>query len=235
MLPGLTPEEARDLMLSVGTHHGKRRLSPVEVAALFQKALEAGATQLDCARFVNLTEITMISRFLRLLNLDTEIRHIVDWGHQTQASIAFESAWRLGELNGGEQAVAAREIIANGMGKEEVLQILQLRRRSQRPIEECFKEVILMRKVVVRRHVFLGAVTDMGTEQALRRLRQIERDQLLAAALMDIYGNLRGTSGKLGPKRFTIVTDEEGSARLKGSGDFEGVINKVLLAKVSMA
>ena len=39
---GLSPYEVRQLILSVGTRKSERPLSPVEVAKLMQKALEAG-------------------------------------------------------------------------------------------------------------------------------------------------------------------------------------------------
>lgn len=233
MIAGLTPEEARDLMLSVGTHHGKRRLSPVEVAELFQKSLMAGATPIQCARFVNLTGPTMITRFLSLLKLSPEIRHIVDWG-ESVVTISFASAWVLSGLSNDEQETAVREVMANQIKKDEVHQIIQLRKRSQRPIEECVNEVLRMRPVVSRRHVFLGAITDERVKKVIAALKQSDRDVLLATALKSIYGELKKTSGRLGVERFTIVTDDHGAARLKESGKsgFELVINQVLIGQV---
>ena len=234
MLPGLTHEEARDLVLSVGTHHGRRRLSPLEVAELFQKALTSGATLQECAHFVNLTGPAMISRFVRLLRLSAQIRHMVDWG-QTGATMAFAAAWRLAELGEDEQEAVVREIIANEMTREEVRQLVQLKKRSRRRMEECVSEVLRMRPAVTKHHVFLGAVTDEDTRQGLAKLKQGERDEVLASALTETYGVLPKTSGRLGIERFTIVTDEEGAARLKlgGGPGFEVAINQSLATKVS--
>jgi len=233
MLPGLTPEEARDLLLSVGTHHGKRRFSPVEVAQIFHKALAAGATLVSCARFVNLTGPTMVSRFLRLLKLVPEIHHLVDWG-QTGATIAFASAWRLGELEQDEQKEATREVMANQMSKEEVRQIVQLRQRSRRRIVDCINEVLRMRPTLTRHHVFLGAITDDSLKRFLRCLNQSDRDDLLVGLIRSEYGIHGKTSARLGVERFTIVTDDDGAVRLK-TGDtagFETAINKALLARI---
>ena len=42
MMDGVTAEEYQNLMLSVGTHQSKRRLSPVEVARLIEKYIASG-------------------------------------------------------------------------------------------------------------------------------------------------------------------------------------------------
>jgi len=233
MIPGLTTEEAQNLMLSVGTHHGARRLSPLEVAELFQKALDAKATLGDCARLVNLTPM-MVSRFLKLLRLSPSVRHLVGWGRQTGPTVAFTSGWRLGDLDSAEQEIATEEIIANEMGKEEVRQFIQLRKRSGRRIQDCISEVLQMRPTVTRRYVFIGHVTDSATRQALSNLKQAERDVLLGAVMKELYGGMRNLSGRLGVEQFTILTDEQGAALLNDKdADFERDISNTLSRKVS--
>jgi len=231
MLPGLSEEDARDLLLSVGTHHGKRRLSPSEVGELFHKAITAGASLQDCARFVNLAGPTMVTRFVRLLRLLPDVRDLVDWG-QTGATLAFASAWELAELDQTDQEFAAREVMANQLKKEEVRQLVQLRERSGREISECLAEVLRMRPRVERLHVFIGAVNE-ELRQSIGRLRQSERDGLLKATLQEVYGPLPKTSGRLGTERFTILTDEHGAARLGRDKEypFEAAINAALLTK----
>lgn len=232
MLPGLTAEEARNLVLSIGTHHSQRRLSPVEVAELFNKAILAGASTMECARFVNLTGPSMISRFLRLMKLSPEIRHLVDWG-QTGATMSFETAWRLADLNKDEQEAAATPAMANQMSKDEVNQVLQIKKRSRRHVLECINEVLGMRANVVKKYVFIGAVIGDALKQYLVQLRQIQRDELLIGILIDHYGDLPNVSARLGLERFTIVTNEEGATRLNEGkqADFETIINKSLSAK----
>jgi hypothetical protein len=231
MLPGLSAEEGRDLLLSVGTHHGKRRLSPVEVAEVFNKSISAGASPSDCARFVHLNGPTMVSRFLKLLKLTPNIRHIVDWG-QTGATMSFEAAWRLGELNSEEQDAAAQEIVANQMGKEEVRQIIQIRHRSNRDIKQCVAEVLGMRSSVTRKHVFLGGVIGADIKRALAAMHQADRDALFGGVMKEAFGSVR-IAGRLGAERFTLVTDEQGAARLKeGPEDFESIINRGLVKRV---
>ncbi|MBN2564054.1 MAG: hypothetical protein JXQ75_24330 [Phycisphaerae bacterium] len=160
----------------------------------------------------------------------------MDWG-QTGSTLAFASAWRLGNLNEDEQETVAREAIANQMGKEEVRQVIQLRKRSKRGVEKCIAEVLRMRSVVDRRHVFLGAITDEKVRRSLAKLKQNDRDGLIAASMESSYGPMLNTSGRLGIERFTIVTDQNGAARLRGPGgsDFEVVINRQLAARVVKA
>jgi len=228
MLPGLAPEEARDLTLSVGTHHGKRRLSPVEVGLLFRKAIAAGASPTQCAHFVHLTGPSMVSRFLRLLRLSPEIQHTVDW-RQAGATIAFAAAWRLADLGVGEQTEAASQIMSLGLSTSEVSQILQIKKRSHRPLSECIAEVVGMRPSITRRHLFLGSVTDEAARTYLSGLKQGERDRLLESMISEIYGPLAKTSARLGADRFTITTDEEGASKLKNfPSSFEVAINSRL-------
>jgi hypothetical protein len=233
MLPGLTHEEGRNLIMSVGTYRGTRRLSPVEVATLFEKAITAGASPQECARTAGFKGSTMIPKFLRLLRLNSNLHHLIGWG-QSGASISFIAASEIGRLNEDEQAEAFDVAIGNEMTKMEVLHMIQLRIRSRRRITACATDIVRMRPKVTRVHVFLGAVTDESTRQNLAKLKQSERDQLLASALTETYGSLPKTSGRLGIERFTIVTDGQGAARLKrGQGPgFEVAINESLSTKV---
>jgi hypothetical protein len=232
MLPGLTPERERDLIVSVGTHRGKRRLSPVEVAESFQTALNAGASAQQCARAVGFSGIDMVSRFLKLLDLRKEILHTVDWG-QAGATLAFDCAWRLGTLAGDEQIAAARAIMANQMSKAEVVQLLQLRRTGTRSLPECISDVLRMRPMIVRRHVLIGAISSSDVADSIRRMPQPERDSLISSILREICGPETSTSGRLGIERFTIVTDEAGAVPLRESPEgFESRINRELGARL---
>ncbi len=234
MLPGLTPGEARDLTMSVGTYRGDRRLSPVEVAELLKKAIDAGASSEACAHAIGLRGATMIPKFLRLLRLNSGLHHLIGWG-QSGASISFTAASEIGRLNQDEQEEALDAVISNQMTKMEVLHMVQLRMRSNRRIAACANDIVRMRPRVTKMHVFLGAVTDDSIRQALARLKQGERNELLESVLREIYGCLPKTAGRLGVERFTIVTGEAGAASLKQRKglDFEAAINQSLSTKVS--
>jgi hypothetical protein len=232
MLPGLTPEESRDLIMSVGTHHGKRRISPVEAGLLIQKTLSAGCSVETCGQFLGFKDPSMVSWFLKLLKVDSTLHHLIGWG-KGAGTVSFIAATELGRLNEDEQEEAFRLVIANELNKSEVFQAVQIRKRSKRRISECIEEVTRMRPTITRKHVFIGAVTDAVVRQHLLKLKQPERDELLSNTVSELYGKLPKTSARLGTDRFTIVTDEEGAATLKNGSKpgFEPAINQILLAK----
>jgi hypothetical protein len=206
----------------------------MEVARLFQKAIAAGASPEACAHTAGFKGATMIPKFLRLLRLSSDLHHLIGWG-QSGTSISFIAASEIGRLNEDEQAEAFAGAISNQMTKMEVLHMVQLRLRSHRRIAACVNDIVRMRPKVTRTHVFLGAVTDENTRQGLAKLKQAERDQLLTAALMELYGPLPKVSGRLGVERFTIVANEESAPRLRRgvASGFEAAINQALTAKVS--
>jgi hypothetical protein len=233
MLPGLTAEEARDLIMSVGTHHGKRRISPVEAALLIQKALKAGCSVETCAQVLGFKDPTMVSWFLKLLKVDSGLHHLIGWG-RASGTVSFIAATEIGSLNEDEQKEAFDLAISNQLSKLEVFQAVQLRKRSKRRISECVAEVTRMRPIITRKHVFLGAIVDEKIRNHLAKLKQSERDDLLSGVIAEIYGKLSKTSARLGVDRFTIVTDEKGAAVLQ-QGDlssFEPAINQSLASKV---
>ena len=76
MLPGLSPDEMRSLLLSVGSHRDNRDVLPLKVAELFDKAIKHGAKKRDCAISVHFDGTSMVSRFLKLLDLSTRKKSI---------------------------------------------------------------------------------------------------------------------------------------------------------------
>jgi hypothetical protein len=234
LLPELTAEESKALLLSVGTHHGHRPLSPVEVAKLFKKAISNGASREQCASFAHLEGPDMISRFLRLLELPSFVQHSTDW-RQTGPTISFTSAWKLTVLPKEEQEETCVEIMVNQLRTKEVEQVVQLRQRSGRKASDCLREVVRMRPTVERVHVILGAVTDTKVKEWLSNQTQVQRDRLFEQLLAQTYHDAHKCSGRLGIDRFTIVTDDQGYTIVNPGrdGSFESVITQSLSKKMS--
>ena len=203
MLPGLTTEEYKKLILSVGTHRGKRVISPVEAAVFFAKAQAARASPADCAKAVQLDGPTWVSRFLGLLKLPEDVRHLVDWGRGVGA-VTFTSATEIARLDShDDQRRAMEATLAHNFSSAEVRQLVQLRKRSRQTIEECTAGVVKMRPRIEVRHLFVGSVAE-GLRERLRSLGQYERDQLLAGVARKVVGSAQ-VSGRLGAERFTLV------------------------------
>lgn len=216
MLTGLSTLELGRLRMSVGygTHKKGRPLSPIEVGLLLRQS-GGGVSLRDTARAVNLDE-TGIGRFLRILNLPRDLQHLVDWGSGKDA-IGFSSAVELVRLqDADDQRVVARSILADGLNRNEVRQVAQLRMRSGRPTCECIKEVLGMRPAIERRYVFIGSVVDQKVEKKLIELSQAERNSILESGIKHL--DLHGASGRLGKRFFTLVGDERFNSSMKSIG-----------------
>lgn len=225
----LSPTERRGLILSVGTHRGKRPLSPVEVAQLFQRMLDNGSTLSDIAELVQFDGTTMIGRFQRLLGLAPPIQHLVVFGTEDGA-LGFTSAFELARLPSADHQEVAMAVLEHGLSSAEVRQVVQLRLRSRRPVDDCISEVVGMRREVVTRHIFIGAVTDEGVRARLNGLTQAERNSAFGQLLGEHFASLRLGAGRLGVDRFTLVGGQELHSTAKE--ELERDINRQLAARI---
>lgn len=217
ILIGLSALELGRLRMSVGygTHKKGRPLSPIEVGSLLQKARSEGVSLEECARAVQLDGTGHIGRFLRVLDLPEDIRHLVDWG-SGRKFVGFTSAVELAKLEAADdQRAVAEAVLADGLSSKEVRQVVQLRKRSGREIRECVDEVLDMRPKVERRYVFVGSVSAEEVE-LLGRITQAVRDTILASGIEEL--GLRNATGRLGPKFFTLVGDEHFDASMRQVG-----------------
>ena len=170
---------------------------------------------MDCATEARIDQ-TGVCRFLRILDLPHDLQHLVDWGAGRNA-IGFSSAVELVRLRDtDDQHAVAESILADGLNSKEVRQIGQLRIRSGRTIGACIKEILGMRPTIERRYVFIGSISDQNVEDALIKLTQAERDSILESGIKLL--NLRGASGRLGKRFFTLVGDEHFDASMKSIG-----------------
>jgi len=189
----------------------------VEVGNLLQRALDSGATLEDCAKILNLTGTSQLRRFLSVRELPSDILHLVDWGRSDSSAVGFTTAVEIARVPDVEDKQAiAHAVLEQGLQTDEVRQVAQLRRRSNRPIAECLKEVIGMRRTVERRYVFIGAIDDENVRVAVSRLTQAERNALLHSGLKVL--GLDSVSGRLGEQLFTVVGDERLNSRLNSEG-----------------
>ena len=235
MLPGLTSLDVGRLRMSVGygTHKRGRPLSPVEVGKLLQRAQNAGASLQECAEFLKLSK-DQASRFLRVLELPADLRHLVEFGRSANSKIGFTTAVQLARMSDRDsQHTLATAILGQGLQTDELRQVIQLQKRSRRTMKECLEEVIAMRPTVQRHYVFIGAVGDERVEGILAEMAQSERDVLLRLGIDALA--LKGTSGRLGEKLFTLVGDERLNDTLinQGKETLEARIRANITAKVA--
>lgn len=217
MLAVLSALELGRLRMSVGygTHKKGRPLSPIEVGSLLQRACSEGVSLEECAKAIQLDGTGHIGRFLRILDLPNDIRHLVDWG-SGKNFIGFTSAVELAKLkNTSDQRAVAEALLLNGLSSKEVRQVVQLRGRSARAIEACLQEVLDMRPKIERRFVFVGSVISEDVE-TLEKLTQTVRDAILASGIEDV--GLRSAAGRLGSRFFTLVGNERFDTSMREIG-----------------
>lgn len=206
ILPGLTPEEQRDLILSVGTHSRHRILSPVEVARLMKKASDHGARRQQIAEVCHLDGTTMVSRFLRLLRLPEVVQTWVAW-EPNVSELSLSAAQEIARLSdGGSQLSMAKLVLESRLtSKEAGNAIMRIQRGGER-VDSAVTAVLRLRPRVVKKFVFIGTITDIPTRRLLDALTQHERNSLLREVLHSL--ELEDMSGTLGTSRFTLVADE---------------------------
>ena len=204
-MKGLLPDQISQLILSVGTHKSNRPLSPVEVAEYIQSALDAGERRTDIAEKLYLEDSSIIGHFLRLLSLPSQVQQLVGWG-SAPATISFSAAAGIARLNSGiEQTVLAKAALENKFNKSEIIQVVQIRQRSDNSIESCIKSVIDQRPVVERRYVIIGQLISESLKDKVKHLTQLERNNLLQSVLEQHGPDIPHLGTKLGAEYFILV------------------------------
>ena len=205
---GLAPRELQDITLSVGTHRGSRRLSPLEVARLVQKTLSAGTSRKECASALGIGP-SQVGIFLKLLSLKIEIQHLADWRGTKNASIPFSTLAELARLSPDDQMKAAEAVLRHGLKWKEVIQLTQISERSGLPIEECIVSILKLRPQIDTRHLFVGAVTSEPLRAHLQSIPQSDRDALIERTLRRLAGPGYDVRGRLSDREFTILSQHD--------------------------
>jgi len=228
---GISAEELRDLILSVGTHKQERILSPVEVAELLEKAINAGATIQEISKEILLNP-TMTTRLHRLLNLAPEIQHLVGW--EGKPKISPSTASEIACLKTlKEQEFLANATLENRLSKREVIQIIEVRNKFNKPVGECVEEIIEMRPRIIRRYLFIGAIKSSEVRNRLSKMSQKERDILFDNVVTLNLPDLPSWDGLLGTTRFTLIGNEDLNQALSNlPTDFAESINNFLESSI---
>lgn len=205
MIPGLTAGEARDLILSVGTHQGKRRLRPRQVAALLAKALDSGASRASLAESLGLRDSSMIGRFLKLNQIPEGASDLVGWG-RTPGELSLSVACEVAVAQPEDRDLLAAAAQAHRLTKEETRAVVQTRARSGRSLEDSIRAIVELRPEIVRRYVVLGAIESQSLRRALARFGHADRQDLFADVLVGL--DLQA-SGSLRPTGFSVSRLDE--------------------------
>jgi hypothetical protein len=169
-------KEWKNLILSVGKLN-IRKLTPVEVALLIQKAIDEGMTRKEIAERCMLADSTMLGKFLNLLKLDSQYWHLIDWS--SDSIIALTSAQKVAQHDRIIQNQILESIMKYEFNKLEVDSLGQRIKRSGLSIEECINEARNKRYgPPVLCYVVLGTFSKQ-TQDVLSKLTQYEKDQVV--------------------------------------------------------
>jgi hypothetical protein len=205
MIKGLTSDEERDVILSVGTHQRERRLSPTEVAELFAKALAGGATRTELADACQLTGGTWIGRFLRLNSLPADVRHIIGWGADG-SSLSMTQAQEIARLRSDDgKRLLALKALEHRLSSTEVREIVQVIDRSGATVDAAVQAQLKLRPRVQYKYVFVGLIGKPSLSKHLESLTQGERDQLIREYLTSKKLKVQG---HMSPTQFVLIGDE---------------------------
>ena len=232
-MKGLSPSEIGQLILSVGTHRSERPLSPIEVAKLIQKALEAGERRKEIAIRLHLNGSTIIGRFIRLLSLPPQVQHLIGWGSDP-VTLSFSAASGIAQLSSAQDQYAlAKASLENQLNRLEITQVVQIRQRSGKPIENCIEEVLNQRPIIEKRHVIVGELLSERLKTELEQVSQLERDSVLQSVLERYVPDIPPLGAQLRDGYFFLIGDDEFHRAIMSLSDgFEKSITEYLMLEL---
>ena len=224
----LTPNEMRDLLLSVGTHRAERRLSPLEVTMLIQRMLDSGISRKECASSLGIS-VTQVSTFLALLSLDPQLQHLADWNGSRNASVPFSTLSEIAKLPSSVHRQVVDAVLRYEFRWKEVVQLVQISMRSREPISSCVRQILALRERVETQHLFVGRISSHTCIHLLRDVSQETRDQYLREAVAQLVGSNYAARSRLGLETFTVLSSHDLPRMCQLSPDeFEQRVNGIL-------
>jgi hypothetical protein len=231
---GISPDETRDLIVSVGTHKASRRLTPVQVAKKINKSIEAGESIESVSDTISLSK-SVIRSFLSLLRLPEKVQLIVGWGTDP-TTVAFSSAIEITRLESDSEKISlAMAILENSLNLKDVTQAVQIHKRSNKTMEETIEAVLNQRPTIEKRHLIIGEITSPLVLGIFSHLDEVEKNDLLSRSLQR-FGPGRPTYGsKVQDKFFVVVCDDLYFKELISLGeDIESAVTELLEKEIKL-
>lgn len=226
----LEPHEQKQLILTIGSHKGKRPLSPVETGTYIRRAVQRGTELKEIAELTQLEGTTQLSRFMKMLALPEDTHHLIDWGKSEGGGVGFTTAFEVARLpSARDQREAIDAVLTHALSSAEARSLVQLRVRGAKSIEECVEGVVKMRPVVEVRRLLIGTITDAELRTVLVMKTQAERDSLIAACAAKHGLDDPKIFARLAPDRFTIVGPDKALAKhARNANQLEAQLNECL-------
>lgn len=137
------PKRLARLLMSVNTESSDRPLMPIEVASEINNWINENKTMEETSRKLSLKTTDMVKQFLALLKLPSEIRNAVEWGESKSHHLGFTAAAEIAALTDSrDMEKVGKAAIEYGFNKEDIISIVQLRKRNpNKTIEDCIQEI----------------------------------------------------------------------------------------------
>ena len=174
----------------------------------------------------------MVGRFLKLLDLDPPTQHLVDWGESALSVVGFSTAFEIVSVPKELHARITSAVCEFGLTKAETRSVRQLIERSARAPEDCVRDVVGRRAIVIVREVVVGSVDDIRVRKGLERMLQQERDDLLLHVLHNLHAIDGEVTAKLGTTSFTVLGSESLRSMIADNSGFEATVTSQLLNSI---
>jgi hypothetical protein len=197
MLDSLSSDERRDLILSVGTHKRKRRLSPIQIAKLVDRLYKIQGISLELiAMELSLKSSYSLKKFISLLSLPLELQPLITWG-ASPGYLSFSVAHEISKVKDNDKIlILSKDAIENQRTSEEVRAIIQCNKRKGGSISQCIEQIEAIQGKVVQHYVFLGQILSIknqsqSDEEYSCKLRYmlselVEENNVLSATAKDM-------------------------------------------------
>lgn len=232
-MKGLSQDDKRNLILSVGTHKSFRRLTPIQVAQKIEVSLKSGESIDDLGREISLSR-NVIRSFLSLLKLPETIQAIIGWGSDT-TTVAFSSGIEIARLEEeNSRIVLAKAILENELNLQEVTQVVQINKRSKKSIHDSIEAVLKQRPIIEKRHVIIGEINKPKVIHQASNLGEKEQNEILNNSLRKFGPGQSPYGSKLNGKFFIIVCDDQYYQELNLMGnDIETTVSNILEREIN--
>jgi len=212
----LSNDEWRDLKLSVGTHKSSRRLNPIEVAKLIKKLRDKNVPYEFIKDELILRDVTVIKRFEILLeSLPEKYHNKISFGRKN-GYIPFTTAAFLTRLESrSEIDLLYNEISTKNLTKNEIQQIIELKKRSDMNISECIEEILKSRLIVEKRNMLIGKIYEDKITSVISDANWDLLNNLFLKFLKESFPNTIFYSTRISKERFIIVTDIFGQSQIE--------------------
>jgi hypothetical protein len=144
--------------------------------------------------------------------------------------VSFTAAYEIARLDSTQERITlAKVALESQLNKFEIRQVVQIRRRSGKSIENCVKTVFDQRPVIEKRHVIIGELRSERLKEKLKQISQLERNNLLQSILERYIPDIPRLGCKLGDVYFLLVGDDQFHAAIMSLPDgFEKSITEYL-------